>query len=59
MPLTAIDCDWDWMTPYLVDRDTAGIVLVIALGEDQLSGNVIPAARMRAGGGRRRWKVIA
>lgn len=44
---------------YLIDRNAAGIVLVTALGENQLGGNIVPATGVRARGGRGRWKVIA
>lgn len=44
---------------YLIDRNAAGIVLVTALGENQLGGDIVPATGMRAGRSRGRWKVIA
>jgi hypothetical protein len=43
----------------LVDRGAAGIELVVAFGVDQLSGERISAAVRRAGGCRRRRKVVA
>jgi hypothetical protein len=44
---------------YLIDRNTAGIVLVTPFGEDQLGGDIVPATGMRTGWGRGRRKVIA
>lgn len=47
------------MLSYLINWDTAGIVLITALSKDQLGGNVVPTATVRAGGSRRRGQVIA
>lgn len=41
-----------YFLPYLVDRHTARIVLVISLGEDQLSGNIVTSTTMRTRGSR-------